>query len=289
MKKTTFLLLGLLFGLQLNAQVLFSESFDDVSGLTGWDIVNVSTTIGSTDWFQGTTTTFPSQAGEPFAYIAANFNATTGTNTINNWLITPVINLSNDDVIKFYTRTSNGNFPDRLEVRISELGAGSTDPVNDSDVGSYTNLQLSINPSLLVDGYPDTWEEQTITVSGLTGATDVRIAFRYWVTDGGPTGANSSYIGIDEVEINAATLSTSEITELDFNYFLNQVEKTLTIESNFSDSKNISLFNILGQSALQTSFTNATKVIDLSALQSGVYIAKLDSGNTSKTFKIVIQ
>jgi len=79
------------------------------------------------------------------------------------------------------------------------------------------------------------------------------------------------------------------MAESDFNYFLNQAEKTLTIESNITDSINISLFNILGQNTLQTSFTSSYKVIDVSELQSGIYIAKLDSVNTSKTFKLLIQ
>ena len=288
MKKITLLFIGLI-ALNLNAQVLFSESFDDVDTLPGWSIINVSTTIGTTDWFQGTVTTFPSFAGQPFAYVAASFNATTGTNTINNWLITPVITLNNDDEITFYTRTSNGNFPDRLEVRISDLGAASVDPVNDSDVGSYNDLLLSVNPSLLINGYPDTWTQQTITVSGLTGATDVRLAFRYWVTDGGPTGSNSSYIGIDELEITTSTLSTNEMNQSDIKHFLNQTTKILKLESPQMPMNGIVVYDILGQETMRLPLNSTLSEVDLSALKTGVYIAKINADGASKSIKLLIK
>ena len=40
----------------------------------------------------------------------------------------------------------------------------------------------------------------TVTVSGLAGPTQGRLAFRYFVTNGGPTGLNSNYFGIDTFE-----------------------------------------------------------------------------------------
>src|SRR5204862_6521990 len=36
---------------------------------------------------------FPAQAGSSTSYIGANFNNTTGTNTISNWLLTPPVTL----------------------------------------------------------------------------------------------------------------------------------------------------------------------------------------------------
>lgn len=40
-------------------------------------------------------------------------------------------------------------------------------------------------------------------MSGLAGPTSGRFAFRYFVTDGGPAGANSGRIGIDDVSYTA--------------------------------------------------------------------------------------
>ena len=185
---------------------LLDEGFDDITTLpgAGYSFVNVSDSQGSTDWFQGNDAVFPAQSGAPTAYIGANFNNTAGS-VINNFMITPVLELENGDVVTFWTRSVTGStFPDRLEVRLDPTGAN-TDPSGPADVGSYTELLLEINPTLTQGGYPEVWTEFTITISGLSGATNTRVAFRYWVTDAGPVGNNSDYIGIDTLTIEEGT------------------------------------------------------------------------------------
>jgi hypothetical protein len=68
---------------------------------------------------------------------------------------------------------------------------------NPSSVGDFTNVLLTINPNLTSIDYPTNWTQYIITISGLSGPTNGRIAFRYFVTDGGINGINSNYIGID--------------------------------------------------------------------------------------------
>lgn len=199
MKKITIVFFCLLI-FSFGYTQTIDEGFDDITTLTGWNQVNASSTVGTSNWFQGNPDVLPSFDGAPTSYIGANFNATTGASTINNFLITPVITLSDGDEISFYTRTVAGsNFPDRLELRLSTSGAGSTDPSGPADVGSYTTLLQEVNPGLTVGGYPETWTQYTITLSGIGTNVDCRIAFRYWVTNGGPSGANSNFIGIDRV------------------------------------------------------------------------------------------
>src|SRR6185503_17575667 len=72
-----------------------SEGFVDITTLAGagWVQTNHSTVVGTTNWFQGNSDVFPAQAGAPTSYIGANFNNTTGTNTISNWLLTPPVSL----------------------------------------------------------------------------------------------------------------------------------------------------------------------------------------------------
>ncbi len=181
---------------------LLDEGFDDITTLpgAGFTFVNASDAVGLTEWFQGNDLVFSSQSGAATSYIGANYNSTAGS-VINNFMITPILNLENGDEIKFWTRTTTGStFPDRLEVRIDPTGAN-TDPAGPTGVGSYTELLLEVNPTLVVGGYPEVWTEYTVTVAGLGGATDTRVAFRYTVTDAGPLGNNSDYIGIDSLTI----------------------------------------------------------------------------------------
>jgi subtilisin-like proprotein convertase family protein len=185
----------------------FSEGFDDITLLSGmgWFQQNNSQPIGITGWFQGNTTVFSAQAGPATSYIGANFNNGAGLATISNWLLTPVLSLSNGDTFSFWTRTvPSPAFPDRLQLRLSTAGASTNVGTLATDVGDFTTVLLDINPTLTTAGYPNTWTQYTVTLSGLPPSTTGRFGFRYFVTNGGPSGANSDYIGIDTVEYTSA-------------------------------------------------------------------------------------
>jgi hypothetical protein len=177
---------------------VLNEGFDDITNLPGWVMINHSSPVGVADWFQGNDATFPAFDGPPTAYIAANFNSTSGMGTISNWLLTPVLSLRNGSTLSFYTRTvAMSTFPDRLQVRMSTNGASTNVGTGAFDVGDFTALLLDINPTYTMGGYPEAWTQFTVTISGVLPATAGRLAFRYFVENGGPNGTNSNYIGID--------------------------------------------------------------------------------------------
>lgn len=195
------LLLGIL-GLPLPAQY-FTTRFDDVQALwgNGWAQQNRSTTLGSApDWFQGDPGVFPSHEGGDTAYIAANYHSLGGSGTISNWLFAPTCTFHNGEKISFWTRTvAHPNYPDRLQLRLSLNGASTDVGTTPSSVGDFTTLLLQVNPLLTRSGYPSEWTRYTVTLTGLPGPTSGRFAFRYFVGNGGPSGINSEYIGIDSV------------------------------------------------------------------------------------------
>jgi hypothetical protein len=214
-----FFIIFTLATLHVNGQNLITEDFDALGEPivlpTGWSSTNQSASIGTTSWFRGNPAVFNAHNGPTNGYIGANFNNTTGSNTISNWLISPVLNLQNGDVISFFTRRIESSFQDRLELRLSTLGASSANPSGPTGVGDYTNLLLSVNPNLEANGYPTVWTEFTHIITGLANPTDGRIAFRYFVTSGGPSGSNSDYIGIDAFKVDR-TLSTEEFYSKNF-------------------------------------------------------------------------
>jgi hypothetical protein len=184
-------------------QSSFSEGFDNIDTLipNGWFMQNNSQPLGVTDWFQGNPNVFPSHQGAaPDSYIGANFNNTAGVGTISNWMLTPEITMNNGDMVSFWTRRTKWDWEDRLQVRLSTNGASTNIGTDAMDVGDFTSLLLDINPEYAPGGYPTEWTEFVITISGLNEPTLGRIGFRYFVEDGGPTGDNSDYIGIDTFE-----------------------------------------------------------------------------------------
>ena len=189
----------------------FTENFDDITLLagSGWFLQNNSAPVGITSWFQGTSVAgggpFDSYNGAANSYIGANYNSTTGgSGIISTWLLTPNRTFRNGDVLTFYTRkpaTPGGgtDYPDRLEVRLSTNGASTNVGAAGNNVGDFSTLLTSVNPTLIAGGYPYVWTLYTITLSGLPAPTSGRIGFRYFVTSAGPSGSNSDYIGIDNV------------------------------------------------------------------------------------------
>ncbi len=175
-----------------NIQGAAIEGFDDILNLPGWIMDNQSNPVGTTGWFQGNDAVFPAHAGAPTAYIAANFNNTSGSD-ICNWLVMPDLGFL--QTVSFFTRGPTGStFPDRLLMVHSPTG-GTTTGNCTGGFGDFTNTLVEVNPGLAVGGYPQDWTQFVGNVNG-TG----RVAFVYFVTNGGPTGANSDFIGIDTVE-----------------------------------------------------------------------------------------
>ena len=176
-----------------------TEGFDNVLP-TGWISVNHSNNGSSgKSWSQGDFRSFRAYTGDSTSYAAADYNSIgkSGKGTISNWLITPELSLTNGGAITFYTRTLPSNYPDRLEVRLSRNGASTNVGSTANDEGDFTEILVTVNPALTVGGYPDTgWTQYTASISA--GGSSGRVAFRYYVTNGGSSGANSNYIGVDE-------------------------------------------------------------------------------------------
>lgn len=207
----------------------FSEEFDTLSNAVqrGWVIANNSRPLGTIPWVQGfyylsqnhdydgkagATNPYyyngfggmnPSFSGADFVMATANSAGTSGT--ISNWLISPEVMVKNGDIISFYTRTVDNpaTGADRLQVRVNPVN-GSADVGRDAtSTGNFSEVLLDINPDYALEGddsYPGDWQQYTITVTGMPGKTAKlsRIAFRYFVEDGGPAGNNSVAIGIDK-------------------------------------------------------------------------------------------
>ena len=138
-------------------------------------------------WFQGNNTVFPSFNGPPTGYVAANYNVVTGANNIDSWLILPVTPVGAGDTLSFYERGPTGStYPDSMRIMYS--ASGSTTPE-----GTWVELGRFKN------NITNVWTQHIYTApaAGPTG----RFALRYCVVNGGPSGTNSDYIGVDWIRV----------------------------------------------------------------------------------------
>lgn len=273
---------------------VFAENFDTFANLAtnGWTQTNQSSPVGASTWAQGGGTAFATGGfnGGATSFALVNYNSTTGAGTISNWLITPVVNLENGDVISFYTRQGGvaPSFADRLEVRLSTNGAASANPVGSAFVGDYTTLVASVNPDLTQAGYPLTWTQYTYTVTGLTGPTACKLGFRYFVTNGGPDGSNSNIIGIDALSISR-TLSTDSFFKSNFAMYPNPAKNVLNISGNAGLSMdNVVITDLNGRVVKQQNLGGvASSEVNVSDLTSGMYFITISSAEGNGTSKFM--
>lgn len=201
-------------GSSLFSQVVLQENFTSPFNFagSGWIRYNLSTPIGNpATWFLGNTGYFNSFNGANGDYLATGWSAGSGTAQISAWLMTPTVTIVDGAVLQFATRRAAASTsPDRLQIRMSTAGSGTTIPSGATSVGPFTDLMLEINPlqststtsavsSGSVNGYPAAWTVYTVQVSGVPVPTTGRFAFRYFVQNGGPLGTSSDYIGLDAV------------------------------------------------------------------------------------------
>ena len=270
-------------------------------------VASVSTTTPANPFMDadysatGSTCPIPhDQTGADNSFALVNYASTTTTSTtgktISNWLFSPVVNLQNGDVVSFYTRigkysaTNTASFADNLQVRMSTNGAATVAPTSGAaTVGDYTNLLVEVNPNLDLTSYPASWTKYSYTVSGLTGPTDCKIAFRYYVTNAGANAANGDIIGIDTFSVDRPTASTESFFKNNLSISPNPTKGMLNITStNNAVLNNAILTDIDGRVIKNINLNNvANPMIDLSELNTGVYFLKVTTEQGVGTTKVI--
>jgi hypothetical protein len=279
--------------LSTNAQTLLFESFENPFGSLfttgGWHRQNNSIPLGDFGWEDGTGLSVATpHSGK--GYVRAWFQNTDSIGNISNWLITPALLLQNGDTVEFWTSALfNDQSANRLECRLSKMGASNNVGTSDTTVGDFTTLLVSVNPLLLTgySYYAPFMTKYNSVVSGLSGPTSCKIAFRYWVTDGGNFGSNSTYIGLDDVQIFRGSPSANVDNNnngITFNVYPNPANNKITIE--LKQKTEIEIQGIKGQIIKRLKVNENKTEIDISDFPSGVYIirAQTDRGRTTEKF-----
>lgn len=296
MKKTLLSVFALFAMGTAIGQVQFSYDFDPDTNdfdIDGWIRTNVSTNASGTVW---QIASYEPDPGNPFggedtvgqdgvfnSFALVNYTSVgTGSGTISNWLITPAIEVQNGDVVSFYTRIGRNEpaaFADRLQLRMSTEGDDALDPVSPTDVSSFTTLLVDVNPNLNLTDYPESWEDgyRSATISGLSGPTMVKFAFRYFVTNGGPSGLNSDIIGIDTFVVDRP-LATSEFFASNFRMFPNPASSVLNLSSSTTTINSIQITDLNGRIVRNVEVGGVSDAtLNVSDLNSGMYFVRVNS------------
>jgi len=175
-----------------NSAIKFTDNMDGANDTTAlksrgyWPFYRGTGPQGiAATWFQGTAI-FTSFNGPATGYVAANFQAVTGLNNIDSWLILPKGGFNGGDTLSFYERSTVGtDFPDSMRVMWSATG-DSIPEGNWVELGRFRNTDAG-------------WTQRNfVAPSGTNG----RFAIRYCVFGSGPSGNNGDFVGLDAITVH---------------------------------------------------------------------------------------
>jgi len=118
---------------------------------------------------------------------------------------------------------------------------------------------------------------RSLDASSLDGATSVYIAIRHHDS------SDEFIINFDDIVLTGV-LGVDDNALVGFKHFVSNNILNLTSKTSM---ENVSLYNMLGQEVLSQKLSSNTENINLSGLQSGVYIATVSIEGATKSFKIV--
>ncbi len=188
---------------------ILKEDFPSVYQLAGqdWRFLNNNSPGVTAQWVQGiapskvSTTGFPAHSystyEDEYAFVNGHYAYLPAPAQISSWMITPIITAKNGDIIRFFTRsaTQAGSI-DRLQVLMNETSPSSDAGNTPESVGDFTKILLDINANQTPNGFPGNWTPYTVTISGINGTIQTRLAFRFVAN-----GLNASGVGLDEFSI----------------------------------------------------------------------------------------
>lgn len=272
MKKITLLFFVLLAYNYSNAQIaVWSDNFDD-EDISDWTLTDSD---GDTNNWGDTFTVGPT-GGPPVTPVSLISRSWSGAAlTPDNWVVSPAINLSGASgtiTVDWITQVAAQSWD---EEKYS-IHVGTSD-----DITVLINSATSFTETLGDAGNTGTPTPTSLDISSLAGEAVVYIAFRHWdCTD-------QDFISIDDVTVNAAVLSVDEFDRNSFTHSYDKTIKTLNLESSNSAITGIEIYSLLGQNVISKSLTNTTESIDVSSLNDGVYLAKVNINGFSKTIKFI--
>lgn len=121
------------------------------------------------------------------------------------------------------------------------------------------------------------WEEISYTIP--SGKNNVKM--RLVIYQNG-----NEYLGFDDFKLTTNALSSNDSLIEGFSFGPNPTRGNLKLRAN-ENLDNISIYDVLGKELINVDVNTKEKSLDLSSFSSGIYIAKVISGEKAQTFKII--
>lgn len=271
MKKIT-LLAAVFVCFALNAQTtIFIDDFED-QDISDWTLLDEDGDTFNFKPYDPST----QQTGDRNFMSSESWDPNVGPLFPDNYAISPAINVTDYGSLQLDYMVGGQDplwYQENYTVYVS-TGNTIADFMNtDTSVTVSFSENIGQDPNAAGELVP-----RNVDLSSLDNASTLYIAFRHHDS------SDQFIINFDDVMLSGSlVVGIEEIAFNGFNYFISNNE--LNLSSN-TTMESIRLFNMLGQEVLSQKLNSNNEVINLSALQSSVYIATVTIDGATKSFKI---
>ncbi|MFD0933495.1 choice-of-anchor J domain-containing protein [Psychroflexus salinarum] len=267
MKKITLMMLAFIASFSMNAQTqLFFDDFND-EDISDWTQIDED---GDGNVF------FAYALPDTPTMTSASWTSAEGPLFPDNYSVSPAIDVTGASGLTLSYQTGGQDPAFSAEVYTVYVSTGNTvADFMDNSITVSLNENLGDDPAAagaLVD--------RSLDLADLDGSETLYIAFRHHDV------SDEFYINFDNVSLTAETLSVGSFENNNLSHFYKAGQ--LSIQSSFN-LDNVSLFNTLGQEVLSQKLNAEEANVNVSNLSTGLYIARVTSGDQAKTFKFVKQ
>lgn len=272
MKKITLLALLFVASIGYSQTVIWEDDFND-EDISDWTLYDEDN--DGLNW----SVVQIEDDGQPVntpVLRSASWNSLIGALTPDNYAVSPAIDLTGEDgtntiTLTWFVSASDAAYAD--ENYTVYVASGNT-------VADLTSSSISFN-ELVTDNGPggsDNFYEKTLDITSLAGET-VYVGFRHHDV------SDVFTIEIDDVSVTTEpNASNDQFVAHNFKFF--NTSETLNLSAN-TNIDSIEIFNSLGQKVGAHNLDSMNSEINISNLSSGLFIAKVNIGESSETFKFV--
>lgn len=273
MKKITLLALLFVASIGYSQTVIWEDDFND-EDISDWTLYDEDG-----DGLNWSAVQIQDDIGLPVntpVLRSASWNSQIGPLTPDNYAVSPAIDLTGEDgtntiTLTWFVSAADAAYAD--ENYTVYVASGNT-------VADLTSSSISFN-ELVTDNGPggsDNFYEKTLDITSLAGET-VYVGFRHHDV------SDVFTIEIDDVSVTTEpNASNDQFVAHNFKFF--NTSETLNLSAN-TNIDSIEIFNSLGQKVGAHNLDSMNSEINISNLSSGLFIAKVNIGESSETFKFV--
>lgn len=272
--------LALVLTINLQAQVLLSENFNNGFPLA-WQSIDADgltpvPQVAYCGYAFATHIDFDSTSANDSILVATSWFTPVGA--ANNYLITPQITLlANGNFLTWQAKSQDPSYPDGYMVLVS---------TTNNSISSFTDTIYNTNAEVPY------WINRQINLDAYAGQS-IYLAFRHYTN-------NKFILAIDNIEVYAdITFAVNEnYQENNINVYPNPTNGMLYLgiknQEIIKNNSSLTIYDISGKEVFKQNFNNAINnpnnpiLLNLNALQNGIYFLHAETKNGSVNKKIIV-